>query len=99
MADLTYRIILHCKDEDGNNITSICPIAFRDVDETINWTDGTHIANGHWAFDILAGLVSGIKWAVKTGTSVWTEDVYLSGGSFSSTQKGMFVTNPMNIGG
>lgn len=94
---MTNRIILYIEDANGNMITTNCPIAFRDVDETIDWTQGTHVVNGHWVFKIPVGLPSGIKWAVQTGAGEWTEDEYLNGGAFIGDEKGMIVSNPLNI--
>lgn len=80
MATNNYILLWYLADSDGDKLTGpVCPIAFRDIDETVDWIEGTHIANGLWQFNIPSGLLSGLKIGVQTAPGVFTTDSYLSG--------------------
>ena len=73
-------LIVELLDEDGNALTgAISPIAFRDIDETQAWIEGTHIGSGQWQFNLPTGLPSGWKIGVQTSAGVFEEDALLSG--------------------
>ncbi len=97
MATFTNRLVMYIETSAGDTIEgAVSPLAFRDVEETINWLEGTHISDGNWMFDIPTGLSSGIKWAVQTSSGVFEEDENLNG-AFGATDYGMFVANPGQI--
>jgi len=101
MAIATMRVIRRITQDDTAKtpITgSISPIAFRDIDESIAWTGGTHIYQGYWLFLVPTGLNSGIKWAVQTAAGVFTEDPILNGGAFSdATDLGPLISALVEI--
>lgn len=99
MSVKNYLLLLYIEDEDGVPIEGgPCPVAFRDVDESIAWTEGTHINGGLWKFAIPSGIASGIKWGVQTSAGTFTEDDYLSG-SPSGDNLGQYFAPVQSIEG
>lgn len=90
-------LILELKDEDGALILgAISPIGLRDTDETIAWTEGTHLGSGQWQFNLPTGIPSGWKIGVQTSAGVFEEDSILSG-TRTATEIGLHLSNSVSI--
>lgn len=93
MGVMTFRVILYITDDQDNAITSgtHSPIAFRDGDQNLAWTEGTHINGGLWLFQLPSGYSSGWEIGVETADGTYTRDAYLSGDALTGDELGLHM--------
>ena len=94
-----YRLVYYIEDDNGDPITSgQSPIAIRDADQSNDWVEGVHIANGLWAFDIPSGWSSGIEIGVNTSGTDYTRETNLSGGSGNDSGFNLVPLEEITVG-